>query len=385
MKICLFGTYNQNYSRNSSIKDGLKKLGVEVTEAHVEVPKQRLELPEDFSLQESVARIWRKVRTSASLLGRYGEVRMSDCIVVLHPGHLDLPIAWLFARLGGKTLVFDTSISPYDTMIVGRDMAKKGSVKARALKLAEGLLLRMPGKLFTDTEMMKQFIVDEFAIKEKKIFVVPLGANDAIYFPKPKITSDLPAGQAGVEQSQQIQVLFFGMYNPLQGAQHIVRAAKLLRNEKNIKLTLIGDGPIKKDLVGFVKKHKLTSVKFNGFIPEKELVKRIQDADILLGIFSNSKIMQRVIPNKVFGSIACKKPLITARQPIMEEFFEHQKSVYFCKPEDPKTLAQAIKRLSTDENLREKIAKNSYQVYKDTFTPKQIGKALLEGITGERP
>ncbi|MCH7951802.1 glycosyltransferase [Patescibacteria group bacterium] len=377
MKICLFGTYNQNYSRNSSIRDGLKMRGVKVTEAHVEVPKQRLELPEDFSLQESVARIWRKVRTSASLLGKYREALSCDCIAVLHPGHLDLPIAWLFARLGRKTLVFDASVSPYDTMIIGRDMAKKGSVKAKALKLAEGLLLRVPDRLFADTEMMKQFIVDEFAIKEKKIFVVPLGANDAVYFPKPKITSD--GGNPN-----KIQVLFFGMYNPLQGAQHIVRAAKLLRNEKNIMLTLIGDGPIKKDLVGFVKKHKLTNVKFQGFMPEEKLVKRIQNADILLGIFSNSKIMQRVIPNKVFGSIACKKPLITARQPIMEEFFQHQKNVYFCKPQDPKTLAQAIKRLSADRNLREKIAKNSYQVYKDTFTPKQIGKAMLNGIGEKR-
>lgn len=374
MQVCLFGTYNQNYSRNSSIRDGLKMRGVAVTEAHIDVPMTRMELPEDYSLTQSLERIRTKIKTSVLLLKRYKKVFSSDVVLVLHPGHLDLPLAWILTRLGRKTLVFDTSVSPYDTMIVGRNMAKKGSVKAKALKLAEGLLLRMPDKLFTDTEMMKEFIVKEFGINEKKIFVVPLGANDAMYFPKQRKYGN------GI-----VNILFYGMYSPLHGAQHIVRAAKLLRSEKNIKLTLIGDGPIKKDLVAFVKKHKLNNVKFNGFIPEKQLVKRIQNADILLGIFSNSKIMQRVIPNKVFGSIACKKALITARQPIMEEFFEHGKNVYFCKPEDPETLAQAIKRLSTNKNLREKIAKNSYQVYKDTFTPKQIGKALLKGITEERP
>lgn len=369
MKICLFGTYNYNYSRNSCIRDGLKQLGVDVTEAHVTIPTERLELTEDFSLQKSLKRIWKKIQTSFLLLKKYQQVFSSDIVLVLHPGHLDLPIAWLLCLLGKKKLFFDTSISPYDTMIVGRNMAKINSPKEKILKLAEAMLLRLPHKLFTDTKLMKRFIVSNFGINEKKIFVVPLGANNAIYKPK-KIK----------RRNKKTEILFFGMYSPLHGALYILQAIRLLKNHKNLHFTLIGDGPLKKELIKYAQKHQLTNVFFKGFMPENKLVDYIQRSDILLGVFSNNKIIQRVIPNKVFGSLACQKPLITARQPVMQEFFKHKKNIYFCKPEDLKSLAHAIKELANNKNLQNKLAINSFQLYIETFTPREIGKALLREI-----
>ena len=369
MKICLFGTYNGNYTRNISIRDGLKQQGVSLTEVHFEIPVERMELPEDFSLQKSLSRIGKKLKTWAYFLSKYKKVRSSEVVIVLHPGHLDLPIAWLLCLVYKKTLVFDTGLSPYDTMIVGRNMADKKSLKVRLLKFSEGFLLRLPDKLFTDTKLMKQFIVSEFGIDEKKIFIVPLGADNAIYQPKKKKL-----------ESAVTKVLFFGMYNPLHGVQYILQAARLLRDKKNVKFTLIGDGPLKKKFVDYAKKHRLQNVTFKGFMPKEKLVEHIQGADILLGTFSNSRIMQRVIPNKVFEVFACKKPLITARQPVLQEFFEDKSHLYYCKPEDSEGLAEAIKHLSVDKKLRNKLAENGHKVFKAKFTPKRIGKALLEGL-----
>ena len=370
MKICLFGTYNNNYSRNSCIRDGLKQLGVDVTEAHVSIPTERLELPEDFSLQKSWKRMWKKIETSFLLLKKYQQVFSSDIVLVLHPGHLDLPIAWLLCLLGKKKLFFDTSISPYDTMIVGRNMAKINSPKEKILKFAEAMLLRLPYKLFTDTKLMKRFIVSNFGINEKKIFVTPLGANNAIYKPK-KIK----------RRNEKTEILFFGMYNPLHGALYILQAIRLLKNYKNLYFTLVGDGPLKKELIEYAKKHQLTNVFFKGFMPENKLVDYIQRSDILLGVFSNNKIIRRVIPNKVFGALACQKPLITARQPVMQEFFKHEKNIYFCKPEDSKSLALAVIHLSSDKDLQNNLAKNGYLLYIKNFTPKKIGNTLIKGIT----
>jgi glycosyltransferase involved in cell wall biosynthesis len=368
-KVCLFGTYNYHYSRNSSIRNGLRKVGTNVTEVHFEIPMERMELAKDFSLQKSLSRIWKKLKTWVYFLSKHKEVCSSDVVVVLHPGHLDLPIAWLLCLFYKKTLVFDTGLSPYDTMIVGRNMADKKSLKAKLLKFSEGSLLRLPDKLFTDTRLMKQFIVSEFGIDEKKIFVVPLGANNTIYQPKKRKSAN-----------KKTKVLFFGMYNPLHGARYILQATRLLRKEKGLQFILIGDGPLKRELVDYAKKYKLGNITFKGFIPEKKLVEHIQAADILLGTFSNSRIMQRVIPNKVFGTLACRKPLITARQPVLQEFFKNKTHIYYCKPKNSESLAQAIKLLSKDKKLRSKLAKNGYRVYKEKFTPRQIGKALLTGL-----
>lgn len=370
MKVCFFGTYNLNYARNSSLRAGLEENGVDVVEVHAEIPNERMELSEDFTLKKTINRVWRKVKVYSNLLSQYQKVIACDCVFVLHPGHLDLPLAWLICRFGNKKLIFDTSISPYDTMFVGRNIAKRNSPKARLVKSVEKLLLRFPDRLFVDTKLMKDFVVKEFGIHTKKIFVVPIGANDAIYKPLEKQTED-----KGITE-----VLFFGLYNPLHGVEHIMNAIKHLRKEKNIKFTMIGDGYLKNEIVEFAKVNKLKNVEFIGFMPEKELVTYIQNSDIMLGVFSNSPVFKRAIPNKVFAAIACKKPLISAKLTPMDEYFKHEENIYFCKPQDPKDLALAIKNLVDDKTLQNKLASNGYRLFVSYFSPKQIGKILIEHL-----
>lgn len=386
MKVCLFGTYNYHYSRNSSIRDGLKKLAVDVVEVHQEVQKSRLETPKDFSLLKAASRVGRKLLTSFWLLTQYSQVAECDAIIVLYPGHLDLPIAWAIAKLSGKPLIFDSFISLYDNMIIDKKVAAENAIRTKVLKYFEKLLLHLPDKLFTDTELMKNFIIKEFNINPEKIFVVPLGANDAVYKPAP-LTLDggtqmknTNKGDSSEVDKQQTKVFFFGLYNPLQGAPYIIRAIKRLQNDKSIAFTMLGDGPLRQEILDYAKKHQLKNVKFIGFVPEKDLVKQIQNADIMLGIFSNSSIARRVIPNKVFAALACRKPLITARSPAAEKFFTHRKHTYYCNPEDPKSLAESIKAVAIEPKLQKKLAENGYAEYKKRFTPEQIAKALINGI-----
>ncbi|RJR16488.1 glycosyltransferase [Candidatus Microgenomates bacterium] len=369
-KICLFGTYDYNYSRNSSIRDGLRSIGVKVSEAHYNVPMTQLETKADFTVITSFKRIVVKLTTWFRLLTKWRSVYESDAVLVLHPGHLDLPLAWIMCKLFGKPLIFDTSISPYDTMIQSRNLATGGSLKERLLWWVEKILLTLPDKLFTDTQGMSAFLQSTFAISENRLFAVPIGANTNVYQPQ----------KVQKKSKNKVQVLFFGMYNPLHGAWQIVRAANRLKRDTQIEFLLIGDGPIKKDLIDYATKNQLKNVSFKGFMPEQALVQHINAADILLGTFSNDPIMQRVIPNKTFGALACKKCVITARQPVLEEYFTHEQNIYFTKPEDDRTLSDAIRKLAADQNSRNKIAEAGYQVFSNIFTPEKIGQALLTGI-----
>jgi glycosyltransferase involved in cell wall biosynthesis len=217
---------------------------------------------------------------------------------------------------------------------------------------------------------MKDFIVKEFEVKPNKIFVVPLGANDEIYKPIKNSVND----------KRITNVLFFGLYNPLHGVSYIMNAIKLLKKEKNISFTMIGDGYLKNEIVEFAMVNKLNNVRFIGFMPEKELVSYIQDSDIMRGVFSNIPVFHRAIPNNVFAAIACGKPLISAKLPPMDEYFKHEENIYFCKPEDPKDLALAIKKLSEDPKLHNSLASNGYRLFLKRFIPKQIGKVLVEEL-----
>lgn len=369
MNVCFFGTYNAQYGRNSSLKLGLAQNGAEVIEVQKGTPLERMELPEDFTLWKTVQRTWWKFSSYASLLFQIKAVLGCEYIFVLHPGHLDLPLAWLLKIIGRKKLLFDTSISPYDTMFIGRSIADRKSLKAKMVKLVESFLLRLPDKLFVDTDKMKELIIKEFNIDAKKIFVVPLGANDALYKPGKEQTN-----------SHKITVLFFGLYNPLHGTQYIMESIKLLKDEKSVQFIMLGDGYLKDSLIEFKNKNRLSNVQFVGFMPEEALVKEIQHADILLGTFSNNPVFQRVIPNKVFAALACKKPLITAKMPPLQECFIHKKHLYFCEPENPESLADALRTLIHDSGMRTRIAQEGYNLYRSRFTTKQIGYTLKKEL-----
>ena len=375
MTVCFFGTYNANYSRNSSLRMGLIKNGVTVREVHFEIPNLVLETSSDLTITKSVYRILRKLKAYLYLISKSKVVFSCQYIFVLHPGHLDLPLAWLLSKLGGKKLFFDDSISPYDTMFIGRSIALRKSIVAGLIKNIEKILLLLPDKIIVDTNLMKKFVTDEFGVDKNKVFVVPLGANNLIYHPEPANSGRQISVNSG--KNGKVKVFFFGLYNPMHGANYIMEAIKLLKNEKNLDFTLLGKGYLKEVLENYARKNHLGNVRFTGFVPEEELVRRINDSDIVLGVFSNSALFHRVIPNKIFAALATRKPLITARLKVMEEFLKHKENVYFCQPENPQDLASAIKAVSTDTPLRLKLAENGYKLYKRLFTPEVIGRTVI--------
>src|SRR3989344_6389970 len=124
-KVCFFGTYFPEYSRNSSLTDGLKQLGIEVAEVQRGLTRTQIEIAGDLGLTAMLTRIYRNFEASIYLLSQFKKVASCDIIVVLYPGHLILPIAKIISLLSGKPLVFDSFTSLYDTLIIDRNISKK--------------------------------------------------------------------------------------------------------------------------------------------------------------------------------------------------------------------------------------------------------------------
>ena len=75
-----------------------------------------------------------------------------------------------------------------------------------------------------------------------------------------------------------------------------------------------------------------------------------------------------------------KKPLISGDARAMREAFTNKEDILFCKMDDEKSLADSIMLLKQTPALREKIAENSYKLFKKRFTTKEIGKDVLKII-----
>ena len=141
----------------------------------------------------------------------------------------------------------------------------------------------------------------------------------------------------------QPEVLFFGTYIPLQGIEHILDAAEILQTTSpKVHITLLGSGQTKREMLQIAEEKKLQNITFRGRVSFEEIIPIIQQADLTLGIFGTSGKARRVIPHKVYDSLACGVPVVTEDSPAIREKYADDEKVILCKAGDGVDLAAKI-------------------------------------------
>jgi glycosyltransferase involved in cell wall biosynthesis len=349
MRILYAGPYDKNYSRNRIIFKGLAKNGVEV-----------LQLPYAISFSK-ISELFRRCNADY------------DVMVVGFPGHFAVPLAKLQAKRSSKPLVFDVFVSLYDTNVIDRRFITKGSLKSYFYFYVDKFACMLPDAVLLDTNEHINYFSEQFNVKKEKFRLLRLGADDDIFYPRE------PAGAC-----DGLKVTFHGTFIPLQGVEYIVKAAKLLESDTDIKFEILGNGQTFSSVYTLSKSLNLHNVAFlNELVRYEELPSFIAKADVSLGIFGDTPKAMRVVPNKVYETLAMGKPLLTGDTPAAREILTDQRDCLLCDMANPEAIAASILSLKDDDRLRERIAKNGYQLFIKKFSTQVIGeemKRILEKL-----
>ncbi|MBU2472893.1 MAG: glycosyltransferase [Patescibacteria group bacterium] len=343
MVICYFGIYNKDYARNKILISGLKKNGVEVIECN----SKKHSLSKYFDLIKQYWKLRKKI----------------DIIVVGFPGQTIVPLAKLICR---KKIVFDAFLSLYDSMVLDRKLVPKKSLKAKYYWFFDWLSCKLADEILLDTNEHINYFIKTFNIKSSKFNRIFIGADDATFYPRI------------VEKDRdKFIVHFHGTYIPLQGVKYIIEAANILKDE-NIFFRLIGNGQEYKNIKEKIEYFNLQDrIELVDLIPVEEVSEYIAQSDICLGIFGDTIKAKRVIPNKLYECIAMRKPVITANTLAMMEAFRDNQELAFCQIANAQSLANKILELKNNQELREKLARQGYDLYKKKFCPSVLGLELL--------
>lgn len=350
MKVCFFGAYEPDYTRNTIIKKGLIKNSVKVVEC----------------ITSSRPKFWlRYLFLFLKYLKIWGK---HDIFFVPAFRHKDVPLAKFLSSLTKKPLVFDPLVSRYETKVFDWGKAGKNSFQAKWNFEIDRLSFRIAHRVLADTMSHADYYEKKFGIDRKKISIVPVGVEEDIFVSLPK-------------KENNFLVQFYGSYLPLHGIEYIVQAAKIIESkEKDIKFELIGSGQVFPQIHSLVMNLKLNNLKLREKVPFGNLPAEIARAEICLGIFGNTEKAKRVVPNKVYQCLSMKKPVITGKTPAILEFFEDEENILLCEVANAESLAEAILKLKNDVNLRERIAENGYQLIKERFTALAIGKIIKDTL-----
>lgn len=341
--ILYFGSYDPNYSRNRIVKKGLLANGINV-----------------FEDQASGILPIRFLRLTKHFLDHRNEI---SAIIIGFPGHYDVSLAFLLGKLFRKKVFYDIFTSTYETYVLDREVVKKNSLQARFFYLVDWIGLKLADYVIVDTIAHGKFYRKIYDLNLQKQVVVYVGSDSDYFYPR--------------NVKEETDVLFYGSYQPLQGADVIIKAASKL---PKVKFKMIGEGQTRKSAEDLAKKLNLKNVEFVNWLSLEKLSEEIAKAKICLGIFGNSQKARVVIPNKVYDYMASAKPLITGDTEAVRELLENNSNAVLVPLGDHLSLAEEITGWAKNEAKRQNLTKREHKLFNDKLRSNKIVKDLSAKI-----
>ncbi len=207
---------------------------------------------------------------------------------------------------------------------------------------------------------------------KNKVHIITNGV-DTEFFKKENKSEEFRES-IGIEDK--FAVVYAGIHGIAQGLEVLVDAAEIIKEEKEIQIVFIGEGPEKPMLMNRVKEKKLENVTFLPMQHKKDMPKIIASMDATVVPLKKLDIFKGALPSKMFENLASEIPIVLAVEGEAENLINSAKAGIVVEPENSKEIAEAILRLYKDKELREKLGENGREYAIRNFSREAIARKL---------
>lgn len=293
-------------------------------------------------------------------------------ILVLFPGIFELIILKFLKPIFDFNIYYDTFTSFYLSLVEDRKLFNKNSFAAKLLLKIDKLCIHLSDYQIFETYEMKDYFIKEIKTSPKDYLILKSSRNN------------IDTSNIKNEKTPYYNITFWGSFEDMHGLVYVVGAAEILQNRKDIRFNLIGDGPLKEEIKELVAAKNLNNVVFFDYlekdpIKENNLYKKIIEADICLGTFSDSIKNNLVIPGKIVEAMQIGKVVITANTTYMKKYCSNESIL--INPENSEILAETIIDVLEKEDITKDIGKKANEYYHKEHSPKIFNGKLSEFLT----
>lgn len=159
------------------------------------------------------------------------------------------------------------------------------------------------------------------------------------------------------------------------GVGYLIDAFKILTTDHRLstidyRLVIIGDGPLMNSLRSKVEGLKLgDQVKFVGEISNEELPKYLEQADVFV-----RPSLSEGLGTAFLEAMAAGIPVIGTPVGGIPDFLKNGETGLFCKVGDPEDIADKIRVVLTDDNLRNKLVLNGHKLVEEKYSWDRIAQ-----------
>lgn len=183
------------------------------------------------------------------------------------------------------------------------------------------------------------------------------------------------------KDEEEFWVSYAGTIGTSYDIKTMVLAGKELlnRSKSQIKIKILGGGPLKEELETLAEEQECTNVEFVGYAPYPKMAAYLAKSDILVNSFVK-KAPQSIV-TKIGDYLAAGKPMInTCMSPEFRNKVEQDGFGINIMPEDVNVLADAIEKLYEDEAGRTEMGKRARTIAEEQFDRPQSYKKIIELI-----
>ncbi len=241
-------------------------------------------------------------------------------------------------------------------------------------KLLFKLNLKCSDKLLSTSFAMKKEL--EF-YTNANIEVTPFGVDTGVFYPKE------------VKTDEEKKILHLGIIKSLEeryGINDIIKAVQILKSTRHdikFKVLFVGNGSKANHYRQLVRDQNLSdTISFIGKIPTE----KVPYYHNLLDIYLNVSNIKESFGVSVLESMACAKPVIVTNAPGLIEIVKPNLGI-IIKMNDPLELANAIKMLIEDPQLRSKLGEEALSYVKANYELKDcvnIVSGIYESVLIEK-
>ncbi len=171
-----------------------------------------------------------------------------------------------------------------------------------------------------------------------------------------------------------LNILFLGRIEERKGLIYLLKALKILNKKyDNLRLIVIGEGPLKGDYQRWAKRNKLENVVFEKVISQKEVPSYYKTVDI----YCSPAIYGESFGIVLIEAMAVGTPVVAFANKGYEGVLEKGKGGRFlAKPRDYKTLAKKLDILIRNPELRREMGEWGKKESQKYSWPKIVDQVL---------
>ncbi len=371
--ICIFGTFAESPqdTRATELRVALEQCGYRLTRCHIPLRESG---SRDRHFRTPLALIRRVLRILLAwirLIVTFTRLPRQDLLLVPYPSHLDVLLARVLAQFSGQIVVMDAFLGLHDTVVCDRALCSPGSLTAWATKRLEHWSLRCADRILVDTAEQARMLSTDYNLPINQFVPIPLGIDESLWKPATR-----------TRDTQKFRVLFWGTFIPLHGVETILAAVRQLHARGlAMETTIIGWGQTAPQLERLLALNPITGLDWRREIVAPEVIAaELRESDCALGVFGTSGKVQRVIPYKVYQTMASGRALITSDTPAIRDVLQHEVNALLIPAGDPEALAAAIARLASDREMCRKLGDAARQTFETHLARLHVRESLTACI-----